>query len=246
MNKKTLKIIALTIFMGAVVVFTGSRAYCDNSAPVVQAAVQPEFPVITLQPEDQMVYLGSNATFTVKAVNADGYQWLRNGGSMPDQTNTSLIITNAQISDVGYYLCNVYKDSETVPTRAASLMVYTNTVDPQTSIDPITVFGFPLLGGGSQGTCPGPYVGYINFTKTIAQGWGWKPDTNTTTVFTASDANRTDTKIQYGGKYGDNACGQTTVTVPNPTISSAYRFAIYFTNNVPTNAYAITLDGFKP
>lgn len=246
MNKKSLKNIALTIITGAAV-FTGSRAYCDNPAPVAQVTVQPEFPVITLQPEDQMVYLGSNATFTVKAVNADGFQWLRNGVLMPDQTNRSLTITNAGVSDVGYYLCNVYKGSETVPTRATSLMVFTSSIDPQTGVDPVVVFGFPLFGSGGSGTCPGHYAGYVNYTKTTQQGWGWAPDTsNGNTSFIASDTNRTNTKIQYGGGYGDNGCNQTAVTVPNPAMSPVYRFTIYFTNNVPTNAYAITLDGFKP
>jgi hypothetical protein len=246
MNKKSLKNIALTIITGAAV-FTGSRAYCDNPAPVAQVTVQPEFPVITLQPEDQMVYLGSNATFTAKAVNADGFQWLRNGVLMPDQTNRSLTITNAGVSDVGYYLCNVYKGSETVPTRAASLMVFTSSIDPQTGVDPVVVFGFPLPGSGGTGTCPGHYAGYVNFTKTTQRGWGWAPDTsNGNTVFIASDTNRTNTKILYIGGYGDGGCNQTGVTVPNPAMSPVYRFAIFFTNNVPTNAYAITLDGFKP
>ena len=209
---------------------------------------QPEFPRIIIQPEDQLVPLGSNATFTVIATNGPlAYQWLRNGVAIDGQTNSSLTVENAGINDVGFYACDVYKDMETVPTRAASLMVYTSSIDAQTGVDPITVFGFPVSGGGSQGTCPGTYAGYVNYTKTIAQGWGWAPDTSHgNTIFTATDTNRVNTKVEYVGKYGDNGCNQTTVTVPNPPISPVYRFAIYFTSNVPTNAYAITLDGFKP
>ena len=153
---------------------------------------------------------------------------------------------NASLNDVGYYSCSLIKDIEVVPTRAASLMIFTSTIDPQTGVDPITVFGLPLLGGGGQGTCPGAYAGYVNYTKTISQGWGWAPDTNTTSTFTATDTNRTNTKIEYVGKYGDVGCNNTTVTVPSPPISTVYRFTIFFTNNVPTNAYSITLDGFKP
>jgi hypothetical protein len=126
-------------------------------------------------------------------------------------------------------------------------MVYTSSIDPQTGVDPVVVFGLPLLSGGGTGTCPGKYAGYINYTKTIANGWGWAPDTsNGNTTFIASDTNRPNTKIQYGGMYGDNGCGQTGIAVPSPAISPVYRFTIYFTNNVPTNAYPITLDGFKP
>ena len=219
----------------------------EFSAQAWQPVIQPEFPKIIFQPEDQMVPMGSNATFIVKALNADGYQWMRNKKPITGGTNSSLTITNAGVNDVGYYSCQVFKGPEGVPTRYASLMVFTSSVDPDTGVDPVTVFGLPLFGSGSQGACPGHYTGYVSYTKTAQQGWGWAPDTtNGNTIFVASDTNRTDTKIQFYGLYGDNGCNQTSVTVPNPAISPVYRFAIYFTNNVPTNAYAITLDGFKP
>lgn len=226
------------------IIFTtiGASAIADTTA-----IVQPEFARIVLQPEDQMVYVGSNATFTVTANNADGYQWLRNGHVLKGATNASLTIEKATVNDVGYYSCCVFNHGEGVPTRSAELMVYTSSVDPQTGVDPVTVYGLPLSGGGSQGSCPGSYAGYISYTKTYQQGWGWAPDTtNGNTIFTATDTNRTDTKIQFIGCYGDSGCDQTSVTVPNPPVSPVYRFNIYFTNNVPTNAYAITLDGFKP
>jgi hypothetical protein len=242
MKKNILKTITFAMLVGAAMLAHGGTvANADTTV------IQPDFPKIIFQPEDQMVYFGSNATFTVAAVNFDGCQWLRNGNALDGQTNTTLVITNCNIKDVGYYACNLFKDIEAVPTRSASLMVYTNTIDPQTGVDPVVVFGLPLLGSGGTGTCPGHYAGYVNYTKTSQQGWGWAPDTsNGNTIFTASDTNRSDTKIQYVGPYGDNGCNQTAVTVPNPAISPVYRFTIFFTNNIPTNAYAITLDGFKP
>ena len=242
MYQKNSRIITYVAING-LVVFAGINAYANDSALVVQS----DFPKIIYQPEDQMVNVGSNATFTVTAQNADGYQWLHNGNLITDQTNTSLTITNCGVNDVGYYSCNVFKNIETVPTRSASLMIYTSSIDPQTGVDPVVVFGFPLSGNGGSGTCPGKYAGYINFTKTSQQGWGWAPDTsNGNTHFIASDTNRPDTKIQYGGAYGDNGCGQTGIAVASPAMSPVYRFTIYFPNNVPTNAYNITLDGFKP
>jgi hypothetical protein len=233
------KILALIVFTAA-----ATLVAADESGVYT---VQPEFPKIIIQPEDQLVPIGSNTTFTVVATNGPlAYQWLRNGNAIGGQTNDSLNIGNAQVADVGLYTCNVFKDTEFVPTRAASLMVFTSSIDPQTGVDPIVVFGTPLAGSGSQGTCPGSYTGYVNYTKSLPQ-WGWAPDTsNGNTIFTATDTNRTNTKIQYGGAYGDNSCNQTTVTVPNVPISPVYRFTIYFTNNVPTNAYPITLDGFLP
>ena len=151
------------------------------------------------------------------------------------------MLEGVDIGDVGYYTCNISKDGgESVPTRTASLNVFTALAG-----GPITVYGLPVISGGSQGGCPGAYAGYVNYIKTVSQGWGWAPSTNTT-IHTATDANRTDTKVQYGGKFGDVGCNQTIVTVPSPTYSPKYRFTIYFPNNVPTNSYPITLVGFDP
>lgn len=237
MKKYNLSLIVLSAVVASV-------ALGQNTA----SSDQPEFPKILLQPDNQMVPLGSNATFIVVAKNGPlTYQWLRNGVVLDGLTNSGMMILNVQIEDVGLYSCNVSKGLETVPTRAASLMVYTSSIDPETGVDPVTVFGFPLLSIGSQASCPGHYTGYVNYTKTVQQGWGWAPDTtNGNTIFVASDTNRTDTKLLYGGAYGDNNCNQTSIIVPSPAFSPVYRFTIYFTNNVPTNPYAITLDGFKP
>jgi len=80
---------------------------------------------------------------------------------------------------------------------------------------PIVVFGTPLLGGGSQGSCPGHYAGYVYYSKPISQGGGWTPIAGNT-VLTATDTNRTNTKIQYCGAYGDVGCAKTTVSIPYP------------------------------
>jgi hypothetical protein len=206
------KQIALFVILVAVARLAVSQQI--NTVPAqtaVPPAVQPEFPKILFQPEDQLVPIGSSAMFFVVATNGPlAYQWCRNGSAIYGQTNDTLVIPNAQISDVGYYSCYISKYWESVPTRAASLMVFTSSIDPDTGVDPVTVFGLPLPGGGSQGTCPGPFVGYVNYTKTLQQGWGWAPDTtNGNTVFTAVDTNRMNTKIQYVGAYGDAGCNQT-------------------------------------
>jgi hypothetical protein len=96
---------------------------------------------------------------------------------------------------------------------------------------------------GTNGTCPGGFIGYATYTKSPAEGWGWAP---TNTVHTVTDTNRTDTKVQFKGMFGDNGCNQTTVTLPNPAVSPKYQFTVYFTNNVPTNSYTIELKGFSP
>jgi hypothetical protein len=110
---------------------------------------------------------------------------------------------------------------------------------------PIVVLGTPLLSNGSKNSCPGPYVGYVAYTKTVSQGWGWVPISGAPVISAADGSGRTDTKIEYVGAYGDHGCGQTSIAI-NTAYSPVYRFTIYFTNNVPTNAYPIVLTGFNP
>jgi hypothetical protein len=109
-----------------------------------------------------------------------------------------------------------------------------------------TIFATPVAIVGSQNTCPGSYAGYASYTKTIANGWGWAPTTGVTN-HTATDNNRSDTKIVITGKSGDSKCGQTTATITgNPPVSTVYRFTVYFPNNVPSTNYPLALDGFNP
>jgi hypothetical protein len=219
-------------------------------------------------PEDQSVFANQNATFKVEPKFGElSFQWIR---QWPDhdeilagQTASSLTISNAQISDVGQYLCAVSQGEQVQLTRAASLTVCVYTAPPiskkKSTLSPasqslasmtyegmtLTLFGGPVFSSGGSGNCPGAYLGYVNYTKPVAQGWGYAP-TAGTTVHTAMDSIRTDTKIQFVGKYGDMGCNQTSVTLPNPNYSPKYRFTIFFYNNVPTNAYPITLIGFDP
>jgi hypothetical protein len=228
---------------------------------------QSQFPTILQQPIDQCLPIGAAATFSVVASNVDSYQWYGNNVALDGETNSSLTIPSVGTGDVGYYFASVIKGSEVVPTRSANLNVYTvstttttsgtktKTMSMNTSMSPmdlggggvITVFGSPVVSGGGSGTCPGKYCGYVNFTKTMSQGWGWTPSTNTT-VHTAADGNRSDTRVQYVGSYGDAGCALTTVTTSPAPPSPVYRFTIYFPQGgqMPTNAYPITLTGFDP
>jgi hypothetical protein len=238
MNKRVPYLIALAVVTGLVLI-------AGNSAPAqtTDALDQSAFPIITAQPLDQAVTVGSNAVLSVQAINADSYQWQSNGVAIAGQTNSTLILQNVGVN-AGAYSCNVSQSGgDAVPTRAASL----NVVAPlDLGGDQIVVSGGPKLGGGTQGTCPGHYAGYVNYTKTSSQGWGWTPISGAP-VLTASDGGgRTDTKIVYAGEYGDAGCNQTTVTIPNPPFSPLYRFTIYFPTNVPTTNYPIVLTGFNP
>ncbi|HXS69098.1 MAG TPA: hypothetical protein VN761_09670 [Candidatus Polarisedimenticolia bacterium] len=183
---------------------------------------------------------------------------------MDGQTNNTFTIANAGTNDVAYYSATVFNGSEGVPTRMAGLNVYmTSTQAPSRSAKtgsmntmssdlgdggPIVVFGLPVTGGGGGGnSCPGSYAGYVNFIKPMSQGWGWLPDTNAVAL-SAADQNRSDTKVQAFGYYGDTYCASNSVNIPVPAPSPKYRFTIFFPrgSQVPTNSYPITLTGFQP
>src|SRR5436309_2779306 len=101
-------------------------------------ADQLEFPQIVHQPIDQAIRVGSNVTFTAQATNGNlSFQWFRNGVAMDGQTNSDLVLETVGTGDVGFYTCNISKDGgESVPTRTASLNVFTLTAG-----GPITVYG---------------------------------------------------------------------------------------------------------
>ena len=229
MKKQPLRICAIAASTGLLIV-AGSTAYPQ----------QIGVPNTGDGSYDQLVQLGGSVSFSVNAVDGSSYQWLRNGVGIVGQTNSTLTFENTKIGDAGYYSCNIANGAAIVPTISASLEVYTITPDFL-----VIVYAQPIASAGNLGTCPGPYTGYVTYIKTAAQGWGWTPSTNTT-IYTASDTTRTNTKVQYGGAYGDSGCAQTAVTIPYPAVSPAYRFAIYFTNNVPSTNYPITLSGFNP
>jgi len=265
MKKIIPRILSLSAITG-LLAMAGIAAKAQTTDSLLVSSIdQAAFPQITVQPVDQTVPVGATVTLSVQANNADSYQWLINGVPADDQTNTALIIASARISDVGYYSCNVsLTGGGTVPTRSANVCVYTtgsggvvtksklsaaatssSTMTPaMPGGGPITVYGTPLASNGSQGGCPGKYTGYVLYSKSVSQGWGWAPISGVN--HTVTDTNRTDTKVQYIGAYGDNGCAQTTISI-NPTYSPVYQFAIYFTNNVPTNAYPmVLLTGFNP
>jgi hypothetical protein len=223
----------------------GFLAIAPNITPAQTTDDQSAFPIITAQPVDQAVIAGSNAVLSVQANNADSYQWQSNGVAMEGQTNSTLFLQNVGVNNAGSYSCNVSQSGgDPVPTRAASLNVVT--LSPLLGGGPIVVSGGPKTSNGTINPCPGSYAGYVNYTKTISQGWGWTPVSGATTLTASDGGGRTDTIIMYMGKYGDTGCNQTSVTIPYPPPSPSYRFTIFFPSNVPTTNYPIVLNGFNP
>ncbi len=82
-------------------------------------------PVISGQPTNQTLALGSNATFTVTATGTTpfNYQWLFAGTNLPGATAASLLLTNVQQSQAGNYQVIVSNIVASVTSTVASLRV---------------------------------------------------------------------------------------------------------------------------
>lgn len=86
------------------VMVTNGIGRADSSLAVL--TVLPKPPSITAQPVDQAVFTGSNAVFSVSAATTNpplSFQWQFNGMSLLHATNDTLIISNAQIANIGEY-----------------------------------------------------------------------------------------------------------------------------------------------
>ena len=86
-------------------------------------------PVFTTQPRSQSVILGSNVSFTVVATGtpAPTYQWFKDDVLMPGKTSATLVFTDVQLSDQGYFRVMIYNDATPAgsPSRRVLLQVMT-------------------------------------------------------------------------------------------------------------------------
>jgi len=82
-------------------------------------------PTITMQPEDETGVVGLNATFSVEASGPPplNYQWYFSGSLIFGATGSSLVVSNAQPSDVGDYFVIVFNGGGYAQSSNANLTV---------------------------------------------------------------------------------------------------------------------------
>jgi pectate lyase len=83
-------------------------------------------PAFNTQPQDQSIFVGQNATFTVVASGSAplSYQWYYNNDTLiTNATGSSLTITNAQVTDTGGYSVIVTNANGSVSSGTANLTV---------------------------------------------------------------------------------------------------------------------------
>lgn len=82
-------------------------------------------PIITAQPQSQSVLQGSNATFTVSVSGSAplNYVWRFRGTNLPNQTNATLVVSNAQLAQAGPYSVSVFNRAGSALSLDATLAV---------------------------------------------------------------------------------------------------------------------------
>ena len=167
---------------------------------------------ITRQPTNTTVAGGSNVTFTVAAIGAGPlrYQWRFNGANLATGTNASLLLTNAQLSQMGAYDVIVTDDIQSVTSQAATLMVL---VKPVFTVQPRSMTalegGIAVFTVASTGTTPMSYRWRrAGVTFTNANGFVISSPTNSTLTLT-------NLKMSDGTYYSvvvTNPAGQATLS----------------------------------
>jgi len=211
-------------------------------------------PVITKQPQDQYVKIGSSAGFTVSAKPEPlRYQWQLNCNTIPGATNKTYTIPHVTTNDVGNYFCLVSREPEVTMTQPATLMSFS------TDTNGTTVAWVPPPGGAGPpgpGGCPVNFICYGNFKKTVAP-FGWYPMSTGAPDFYSGpwsaqhlNSSLTDVKYFAGTIQGCGHNGMVPIPVTQIDPTKAYRFTVYFPSasfsSCPTAVQYLQLTGFKP
>jgi len=178
-------------------------------------------------PTDQVVPLSSNATFMVTAGGTPpiDYQWLFNGSAIQSATNSSLIITNVQVTNSGNYsvtLANDYGNSTSTNAFLYLLNVYawgagkSNTFTAPNygqGIVPANLIGVKAIAAGGYHS-----MALLNSGRVVAWGYNTYGQTNKQSTLTNASAIaaglyhslalRSNGTVTAWGSSGD---GQTTV-----------------------------------
>jgi hypothetical protein len=125
-------------------------------------------PVITNQPQSQVVNAGASAVFLVGAGGPGPlrFQWRREGTNLPGATAATLVVNNAQAADEGVYTVVVTNNAGAVTSAPVTLTVRT---PPQIAAHPASVVvdvGADVsFSVGASGTAPLSYQWRWNGTN---------------------------------------------------------------------------------
>ena len=196
-------------------------------------------PAIITQPQDQSIFAGQNATFFAMASGSAplSYQWYYNDDILlTNETRPSLIITNAQLTDVGGYSVIVTNAFGSMTSDTAALTVSIPTApsivtQPQSlSVLPGQDAVFTVMPGG---TAPFTFQWYYNTNTLLTNA---NSDTLTLTGVQPSDAGTYSVVVSnfYSSVSSTNAILTVNTNPVAPTFTSQPVSQIVLTGDTAT------------
>ena len=206
-----------------------------SSVAVLTVATSP---VIVMQPTNQAVTVGSNATFAVTAIGILplSYQWRVNGTNLTDETNISgsiisgstnhhLTISNAQTNDSGNYSVIVTNFAGSVTSSVAVLTVASSPVIViQPTNQAVAVGSTATFAVTADGTAPLSYQWQVNGTNLVNGGQISGATTNVLTITgvqTNNSGNYTVIVTNIAGSVTSSNAVLTVITSPSFTSITA-------------------------
>jgi hypothetical protein len=149
----------------------------------------PFAPFLALEPQSQVVVVGSTVTFSALAVGSPDptYQWAWDGTNLASATTTTLVLTNVQSAQSGTYWVEVSSSSGS-ETSAPVLLTITST--------PITLTGNNL--GPAGFSISGAGIPGLNFVLEDSTNLvNWQPVQTNLSPFTFVDTNAPGIPVRF-------------------------------------------------
>jgi hypothetical protein len=166
----------------------GGPAVTNGSPPIPGAnlAYLNLAPVITSQPQDQIVPLGGTANFAITTMGTTPlrYQWSRNNANIAAATNRVLTIAGVQATNIGDYALMATNSFGSATSQVARL-IYTGFTPPNFT-------GVPGLSNGVFRALLTGATGAVIRVESSTNLLNWLPlltFTNTTGALTVTDTN---------------------------------------------------------
>src|SRR6185312_6399383 len=122
----------------------------------------------TTQPTNQSLPVGATAVFAVTAAGTAplNYQWSCNGTNLNGATNTTLTLSNVQLTDTGNYIVTVANLYGATNSATATLTVFglPPFITNQPASQSVFVGGSATFGVAARGTAPLIYQWSFNGT----------------------------------------------------------------------------------
>jgi len=198
----------------------------------------PQPPAIVTQPTNQIVPIGSNATFTVLAVGSIplSYSWMLNGVPIPGATSSSFTINNVTLSASGsQFSCLITNAYGSTNTQVATLTVFgiPPAITQQPTNQNLPVGGTASFSVSASGSPPLAYS-WLKNGSPIAGA--------TNTTYTATNVQLADSGSQLSCLV-TNAFGTTNSSIANLTATLTVDHFAWNTIASPQMAYIPFLAG---